>query len=231
MKTAQQDELVLISHKLCPYVQRAITTLEEAGMKYKRLDIDLANKPAWFKKISPLGKVPVLVVNDDVVLFESTAISEYINDISGNTMLSAEPLQRARQRAWVEFASATINNLGQLYKAQNQSQFSEHKKDFIDKASHLEENLSETGYFDNKEFSIVDAAFAPVFRYIDLFENLANFTFLDNYPRIQQWRKLLSERGSVKRSARTEYPTLLLEFIAARDSFLGQCAREYQRAL
>ena len=52
--------LKLISHKLCPYVQRAVIALNEKGVPFERIDIDLANKPDWFLKISPLGKVPVL---------------------------------------------------------------------------------------------------------------------------------------------------------------------------
>ena len=74
--------LKLISHKLCPYVQRAVIALTEKGVPFERIDIDLANKPDWFLKISPLGKVPVLVVtgNDgkEVALFESNVICEYI---------------------------------------------------------------------------------------------------------------------------------------------------------
>ena len=53
-----------ISHKLCPYVQRAVIALNEKGVPFERIDIDLANKPDWFLKISPLGKVPVLLVDD-----------------------------------------------------------------------------------------------------------------------------------------------------------------------
>ena len=57
--------LKLISHKLCPYVQRAVIALLERGVPFERIDIDLADKPDWFRKISPLGKVPVLVVTGD----------------------------------------------------------------------------------------------------------------------------------------------------------------------
>ena len=39
--------LKLISHKLCPYVQRAVIALTEKGVAFERIDIDLANKPDW----------------------------------------------------------------------------------------------------------------------------------------------------------------------------------------
>ncbi|MCV4777127.1 glutathione S-transferase N-terminal domain-containing protein, partial [Escherichia coli] len=47
--------LVLVSHALCPYVQRAAIVLAEKGVPFERRDIDLANKPSWFLKVSPLG--------------------------------------------------------------------------------------------------------------------------------------------------------------------------------
>ena len=54
--------LTLVSHRLCPYVQRAVIALTEKGVPFERIVIDLANKPDWFLKISPLGKTPVLLV-------------------------------------------------------------------------------------------------------------------------------------------------------------------------
>ena len=76
-------KLTLISHKLCPYVQRAVIALTEKGVPFERIDIDLANKPDWFLKISPLGKVPVLLVetaDGEAALFESNVICEYIEE-------------------------------------------------------------------------------------------------------------------------------------------------------
>ena len=51
------DRPVLISHPLCPYVQRAVIALAEKGVAFERIDVDLANKPDWFKALSPLGAV------------------------------------------------------------------------------------------------------------------------------------------------------------------------------
>src|SRR5947209_1305066 len=101
--------LILISHKLCPYVQRAVIALTEKGVAFERIDIDLSNKPDWFLKISPLGKVPVLSVGSDageVALFESNVICEYIEETQGGAKLHPQdPLQRAQHRAWMEFGS------------------------------------------------------------------------------------------------------------------------------
>ena len=52
--------LVLISHALCPYVQRAAIVLAEKGVAFERRDIDLAHKPDWFLAVSPLGRLSLL---------------------------------------------------------------------------------------------------------------------------------------------------------------------------
>src|SRR3954453_15256619 len=83
---AMAAALKLISHKLCPYVQRAVIALNEKGVPFERIDIDLANKPDWFLKISPLGKVPVLLVataDGETALYESNVICEYIEETQG----------------------------------------------------------------------------------------------------------------------------------------------------
>lgn len=107
--------LKLISHKLCPYVQRAVIALKEKGVPFERVDIDLANKPDWFLKLSPLGKVPVLVVTTDkgeVALFESNVICEYIEETQAGAKLHpADALSRAEHRAWMEFGSAILGDL------------------------------------------------------------------------------------------------------------------------
>ena len=84
--------LKLISHKLCPYVQRAVIALNEKGVPFERIDIDLANKPDWFLKISPLGKVPVLTVpsdNGEVAVFESNLIQDALKTTRGNRARAA----------------------------------------------------------------------------------------------------------------------------------------------
>ncbi len=68
----------LISFKICPYVQRSVITLKEKNVDFDIEYIDLANKPEWFLKISPLGRVPVLQVGEEV-LFESAVINEYLD--------------------------------------------------------------------------------------------------------------------------------------------------------
>ena len=84
----------LISHKLCPYVQRAVIALTEKGVPFERIDIDLANKPDWFSGISPLGKTPVLLVGDTAI-FESAVILRISGGDAGQAAASGRSACRA----------------------------------------------------------------------------------------------------------------------------------------
>ena len=92
--------LHLISFKTCPFVQRAVITLKHKTIDFDITYIDLADPPDWFLEISPLGKVPVLKV-DDEILFESAVINEYLDEITGGELQPKEPLARAKNRAWI----------------------------------------------------------------------------------------------------------------------------------
>ncbi len=92
--------LTLVSFDLCPYVQRAAIVLAEKGVPFKRVDVDLADKPDWFRAISPLGKVPLLKVGGEV-LFESAVIVEYLEETEGPALHPADPLAKAKHRAWM----------------------------------------------------------------------------------------------------------------------------------
>src|SRR4030088_1493593 len=113
---ALAPRLKLISHKLCPYVQRAVIALSEKGVAFERIDIDLSNKPDWFLAISPLGKTPVLQVGD-VPIFESAVILEYLEETAPKPLHPADPLRRAEHRGWIEFGSTVLNDIAGFYEA------------------------------------------------------------------------------------------------------------------
>src|SRR3954453_12921316 len=140
-------DLKLVSHKLCPYVQRAAIALIEKGVPFERIDIDLAAKPDWFKAISPLGKVPLLRVttgHGETVLFESNVICEYIEETQPGAKLHPDdPLQRAQHRAWMEFGSAILSDLWGLETTGDASVFDAKRADLAAKFSRVEAALGE----------------------------------------------------------------------------------------
>src|ERR1700743_3687123 len=121
-RRAMATSLKLISHKLCPYVQRAVIALTEKGVSFERIAIDLANKPDWFLTISPLGKTPVLLVGDHAI-FESAVILEYLEETQARPLHPADALHAAEHRAFIEFGSAVLNDIAGLYSAADEAIF------------------------------------------------------------------------------------------------------------
>lgn len=221
--------LKLISHKLCPYVQRAVIALNEKNIPFERIDIDLANKPDWFLKISPLGKVPVLVVTGDdgkeVALFESNVICEYIEETQGGARLHPQdPLQRAQHRAWMEFGSTILSELWGLETTGDPAVFETRRKAVAAKFAQVEKTLGAGPFFAGEEFSLVDAVFAPIFRYFDVFDQLTDLSVFAETPKVRDWRKALAQRPSVQTAVGPDYPQLLHAFLVRYDAHMLKLA-------
>lgn len=223
--------LTLVSHHLCPYVQRAAISLAEKGVPFERVNVDLSNKPDWFKAISPLGKVPLLRVrhgDKEEVIFESAVILEFLEETEANPLHPADPLMRARHRAWIEFGSAILNAIGRFYSAADEAAFLKESKALSEMFARVEAELAarqSSPWFDGGRFSLVDAVYGPIFRYFDTFDRIGDFGVLYERPLLQAWRKSLDERPSVKNAVGADYPRRLHAFLRAKGSYLSEIIR------
>lgn len=216
--------LALISHHLCPYVQRAAIALAEKQIPFERIWVDLAAKPDWFKAISPLGKVPVLAVKDEdgreAAIFESAVILEYLEETTASPLHPADALQRARHRGWIEFGSQVLDAIGRLYSATDDAVFEKQRAGLSAMFARLEAELADGPFFAGERFSLVDAVFAPVFRYFDAFDRLGVSGMLDGRPRVAAWRKALAARPSVQGAVVEDFPERLMRFLEAKRGVL-----------
>lgn len=223
-----ESKLTLVSHHLCPYVQRAAIALAEKGVDFDRVYVDLANKPDWFRTISPLGKVPVLIVRQggrETVLFESAAICEYLEETQpGPRLHPADALHRARHRGWIEFGSSILSDLWGFETAREAETFHAKREALAGKFARVEAQLSDGGYFSGDRFSLVDAVFAPIFRYFDVFDAIAPSGVLDGLPRVAKWRMNLSSRSSVRDAVTADYSDRLAAFLRRHDAYLLRLA-------
>jgi glutathione S-transferase len=220
------NSLTLVSHTLCPYVQRAAIVLAEKGATFERRWVDLTNKPDWFKAVSPLGKTPVLLVSGvdtvgEVPIFESAVICEYLDETIAPRLHPADPLARAQHRSWMEFGSALLNTIGGFYSAPDETALLAKAADMRARFEQLERELQTGPYFSGVNFCVVDAVFGPVFRYFDVFDTIADFACLTGLHKVNAWRAALATRPSVRDAVSTDYPQALRAFLLARRSALS----------
>lgn len=230
MKVQQPDlpAPTLVSHHLCPYVQRAAIVLAEKSVPFEREYIDLANKPDWFRAISPLGKVPLLLIRhdgDEAAIFESSVICEYLEETQPGVRLHpADPLQRAQHRGWIEFGSSILADLWGLETATDPETYNAQRQLLAAKFARIEAVLSVPPYFAGTAFSIVDATFAPIFRYFDVFDTIADTEIFTHTPKVRCWRTALAVRPSAASAVPSDYADRLRRFLAERDAHLLKIA-------
>jgi len=197
-----ETSLTLVSNPLCPFVQRAAIVLLEKGVAFDRINVDLAAKPDWFLAFSPTGKVPLLRVRQpdgtDAVLFESMVICEYLEETQNGALLYPDDaLSRAQQRGWIEYATPAYADAWQFLNATDRPTADAKKAAFRARLKRLEAVLGSWPYFSGADFQMVDAVFAPLFRYFDILDPAVSEPIFESLPRVSAWRAALAARESV----------------------------------
>jgi glutathione S-transferase len=213
--------LTLVSHALCPFVQRAIIVALEKRVPHERVYVDLQQKPDWFVAISPTGKVPLLKVGE-TVLFESVVICEYLDETTPGRLHPEDPLERARHRAWIEYGSALFGDVFMMTIAPDETGFLARRDDLARKFDVLERTLGAGPWFSGDAFRMVDALYAPVFRYFDAIERYVDLGLFQGQPRLAAWRVALAQRPSVANAAPPDYVERYVQTQRSRTSWLAQ---------
>ena len=218
--------LTLVSHPLCPFVQRAAIVLLEKGVPFERINVDLSAKPDWFLALSPTAKVPLLKVRridgEDAILFESMVICEYIEETQGGAaMYSDDALLRARQRAWIEFATPTLADAWQFLNATDPSIADAKEVAFRDRLQRLETELGSGPYFAGATFGMVDAVYAPLFRYFAIIDPAVSQAIFDDLPRVSAWRAALAARPSVRDAVVEDYAERFRQHLRQHQALLA----------
>ena len=213
--------LKLISHKLCPYVQRAVIALSEKGVAFERIDIDLADKPDWFLKISPLGKTPVLLVGDTAI-FESAVILEYLEEAQPKPLHPPDPLARAEHRGWIEFGSAVLGDIAGFYAARDAATFKAKAAQLEQKFARLEarSRLRPGSRAKTSRWSTLCSARCSAISMCSTRSAISAFWQASQNSRAgaRRWRRGQSVRAAVS----ADYPALLRDFIGRRELWLSQ---------
>jgi glutathione S-transferase len=79
--------------------------MAEKGLDIPRVEIDLMkgeNRQAAYGAVNPSGTTPALELEDGVILAETTAICEYLEELHPSPpLIGSTPIQRAETRMWV----------------------------------------------------------------------------------------------------------------------------------
>jgi glutathione S-transferase len=187
----------------CPFCQKVRVVLAEKDLEYERVHVDLhkqEQRASEFLKLNPYGKVPVLI-DEDVVVYDSTIISEYLDDEYPNPALMPEDSAgRARVRLLEDFADNSFTPpagmiLTELHKAEGErdaEKVRRYQSEISRVLARLEVMLEGKEYLAG-EFSLADVAFVP--RVLTL--NQLGVELEARLQNVAAWIARLRERPSV----------------------------------
>ena len=161
--------MVLYSGTTCPFSQRCRFVLFEKGMDFQILDVDLYNKPEDLAVMNPYNKVPVLVERD-LILYESNIINEYIDDrFPHPQLMPADPVMRARARLFLfRFEQEMFSNIEAIEKG-TQKQADKGRTLIRDNLTQIAPVFTKQKHMLGDEFSMLDVAIAPLLWRLDYY--------------------------------------------------------------
>jgi glutathione S-transferase len=211
----------LISFKLCPFVQKAVLTLLHKGIDFDIEYIDLMNPPEWFNEISPLGKVPVVQVGDQII-FESSVIIEYLDEAYGEPLHPVDLVLKAQNRSWMEFGNECLMNGFNLVVTPDEDGFNEQVEAMLSKLDRIESILSDSAFFNGDSISLVDLSFAPLFQRLSFMETyIPQLKDATRHPKVAKWAENLLQLPIMPGSAVPELEQLYDGMMKSRDGYIA----------
>jgi glutathione S-transferase len=183
---------------------RAWLALKEAGVEFEEQVVDI-RKPQRFANLAKIGAfsppaaVPVLV-DGDVVIYDSLAIMEYANELSGGRLLPADIGQRARARSLMAWQHSGLSGIcprlsfeSSFYpdrRQMTQEELEQAQRIFGVWESELQRSA---GPFLLGALSLADLAFVPT-----VLRLAAHMRSLDQWPSTSAWVERLLSRPAMR---------------------------------
>ncbi len=212
----------IVSHPICPFVQRVIAVLELKGLDYEVEYIALDNKPQWFLEASPNAQVPI-IIEDRGVLFESGPICDYIDEAYGETKLHpADLFRKAQHRAWAELAAKYYLVQCSTQRSPTAETLEEKRAGFLVAFGKIAEAIAEGPYFDGMRLSMVDATWYPLLHRAALIEKYTDFDFLADFPKVKKWQRALLKIDALSKSVPEDFENTFIGFYLNDQTYLGR---------
>lgn len=156
----------LIGSLTSPYVRKTRVVLAE-----KKIDYDFGIDSPWTPEnqvanVNPLGKIPVLLLDDNTALFDSRVIVEYLdNSAPNNKLMPAPNRERSEVKRWEALAdglcdAAALVFLEKKRPATQQSQdwIARQQAKIINSLEYMSSELGDGNWCMGTHFSLADVA-------------------------------------------------------------------------
>ena len=197
----------LVGSLTSPYVRKVRIVLHE-----KKIDHDFVVEVPWdadnkISQLNPLEKVPVLEIDEGLVLYDSSVITDFLESLTPNNRLLP---QGNRFRAMAKCAEALamgINDAGAAIFVEIKMHPKEHvSQSFIDRnlkkiergVARIAENLGDNQYLIEDTYTIADIASGSALHFLEVLNHrkMINFDWRTQYPNLGAYVDRLNTRPS-----------------------------------
>jgi glutathione S-transferase len=192
----------LLGSHTSPYARKVRIALAE-----KKIECDFVDASPWTAETTvpdhnPLGKVPVLVLDDGSSLFDSRVIVEYLDTVSPVSRLIPEPSrQRIAVKRWEALADGICDAAvemvleGKRAARQQSKDWIERQQAKVDRGlAELGRELEERAWCNGEAYSLADIATGCALGYLDL--RHAGIDWRGSYPNLARLAEKLAKRPS-----------------------------------
>ncbi|XP_010670140.1 glutathione S-transferase DHAR3, chloroplastic [Beta vulgaris subsp. vulgaris] len=176
----------------CPFCQRVLLTLEEKHLPYDMKLVDLTNKPDWFTKMNPEGKVPVMKFDEKWVP-DSDVIAKSLEERYPDPPLATLPEKSS-------VGSKVFPAFVGFLKSKDPSDGKE--QELLNELSSFNDNLKENGPLINGEkISAADLSLGPKLYHMEIaLGHYKNWSVPDSLPYVKSYMKNIFSRDSFQKT-------------------------------
>ncbi len=190
----------LIASLTSPYARKVRVVLAE-----KHIDCDLQIDIPWNEETqvpdyNPLGKIPVLLLDDGTAVYDSRVIAEYLEHASPvHNVLPKDARSRISARRWEALADGICDAAATIFlekkrpSAQQSPEWIARQQLKIDRGlAAAARDLGERAWCVADSYSLADIALGCALGYLDL--RFSSINWRDTYPNLAGLMQRLNER-------------------------------------
>ena len=190
----------LIGSLTSPYVRKVRVVLAEKKIDYEfQLDSPLSPETI-VPNFNPLGKIPVLILDDSTVLFDSRVIVEYIDSVAPNNKLMPESnRERAEVKRWCAVADGICDAASLIFVERKRPQ-AQQSADWIARQmgkvtrslDYMSVQLGEGNWCMGTHFSLADVGAGCALGYLAF--RFPEITWSEKYPNLARLYEKMMQR-------------------------------------
>jgi len=192
----------LIGSLTSPYARKARIVLAE-----KKIEYDFELDSPWdadsgVPDVNPLGKVPVLILDDETVLFDSRVIVEYLDNVTPNNKLMPAPnRERILVKRWEALSDGVLDAAVAAFlegkrpaKLQDKAWIERQRGKITKALEFMSEDLGEDAFCMGTHFSLADIAVGAALGYLNF--RFPDIAWQETHPNLAKLYEKLLQRAS-----------------------------------